>query len=158
MGILELFYNWKIFHKTTLALPLCDALWHFLLSFVKKINPLNWFHDSFVGYLYSVKSMVLCVAEEIAGVDGKERHFGLHRSIFSSCLYRRVEIMVVFRRNFQLFCTGFHSLHLAVCQVLGYNHFCSNTVSKMSGHFSKSLWQLKQWNNKSTGWWKPENT
>ena len=73
-----------------------------------KISPLNWFHDPLVGYLYSVKSMVLCVAEEIAGVDGKERQSGLLRSTFSSCLDRRIEIMVVFRRNFQLFCTGFH--------------------------------------------------
>lgn len=127
----------------TLTLPLCDALWHFLLSFIKN-KPVKLVSWPISGLsVWREKNIVLCMAEEITGVDGKKRHFGLLSSNLSSCLYRRVGIMVLFRTNFQLFCTRFHFSvwnAFAVCQVLGSNHFCSNIVSKMSGHFSESLW------------------
>ena len=81
-------------------------------SYSLKINPLSWFHGPLVGYHLQCEkqSIVLCMAEEIVGVDGKKRHFGLIRSNLPFCLYRRGEIMVLFRMNFQLFCTRFHSL------------------------------------------------
>lgn len=135
---------------TTLTLTVCDACWHFPLSFIKN-KPKILVSWPISGFPVWSENIVLCMAEEIAEVDGKKRHFGLLRSNLPSCLYRRIEIMVLFRTNFQLFCSRVHSSiwnAFAVCQILGSNHFCSNTISKTSGHFSKSLWQLKQWNNK----------
>lgn len=70
-----------------------------------------------MGYLCTVKNVVLCMAEEIAGVDGKKSHFGLLRSNLSSCLYRRVEIMVLFRRISNFSAPDFTPQYECICSL-----------------------------------------